>query len=316
MEHEQQVKIVAQALALERKAENANRKYERLYAERNPEHPPAEPQKQSVTRQIPIIRSKIKVDWLTLLLPAGISGVLFILAVVGRSAVFSVIASLISTFAFFGWPIVYYFVIYKKKKQEEEERIRNSAEYRQQCAAAEARFESQSKQAESEYQKAMAEYKTVLFPEYCKRRDAWLKQHQQSIDRTLAEYRELRAKLDALYNATKIIPAQYRTIPALEYICNMMSTSEYNIRDAIDNYDRCMQRRIDEAKLYEQQKANVLADAQNALLDEQNYIAKKQRRDENIAAIIGTVQRHKLYKTIKNSGSSGSSDSSGNVNKK
>lgn len=35
------------------------------------------------------------------------------------------------------------------------------------------------------------------------------------------------------------------------------------------------------------------------LPDRQNYIAEKDRRDANIAAAVGAVQRHNINKTIK-----------------
>ena len=43
----------------------------------------------------------------------------------------------------------------------------------------------------------------------------------------------------------------------------------------------------------------VLAMEQNDLLDRQNSIAEKARRDANIAAAVGAVQRHNTNKAIK-----------------
>lgn len=47
------------------------------------------------------------------------------------------------------------------------------------------------------------------------------------------------------------------------------------------------------------EQANALAMEQNDLLDRQNSIAEKVRRDANIAAAVGAVQRHNTNKTIK-----------------
>ena len=55
----------------------------------------------------------------------------------------------------------------------------------------------------------------------------------------------------------------------------------------------------EEMRLQEQQQANALAMEQNDLLDRQNSIAEKARRDANIAAAVGAVQRHNTNKTIK-----------------
>ena len=52
-------------------------------------------------------------------------------------------------------------------------------------------------------------------------------------------------------------------------------------------------------RLQEQQQANALAMEQNDLLDWQNSIAEKARRDANIAAAVGAVRQHNTNKTIK-----------------
>ena len=106
-------------------------------------------------------------------------------------------------------------------------------------------------------------------------------------------------ELSALYEQTRIVPAQYRDAYALQYIYDMISTSDYDVRQAIDSFDKNEQRRLDIMRLQEQQQANALAMEQNDLLDRQNTIAAKARRDANIAAVVGTVQRHNTNKTIK-----------------
>lgn len=61
---------------------------------------------------------------------------------------------------------------------------------------------------------------------------------------------------------------------------------------------RCKAATLEEIRLQEQQ-ANALAMEQNDLPDRQNSIAEKARRDANIAAAVGAVQRHNTNKTIK-----------------
>ena len=63
---------------------------------------------------------------------------------------------------------------------------------------------------------------------------------------------------------------------------------------------RCKAATLEEMRLQEQQQANALAIEQNDLLDRQNSIAEKARRDANIAAAVGAVQRHNTNKAIKN----------------
>lgn len=113
------------------------------------------------------------------------------------------------------------------------------------------------------------------------------------------ELAKLKQELSALYEQTHIVPTQYRDAYALQYIYDMISTSDYDVRQTIDSFDKNEQRRLDIMRLQEQQQANALAMEQNDLLDRQNTIAAKARRDANIAAVVGTVQRHNTNKTIK-----------------
>ena len=71
------------------------------------------------------------------------------------------------------------------------------------------------------------------------------------------------------------------------------------MRQAIEYFDKSQQRALEEMRLQEQQQANALAMEQNDLLDRQNSIAEKARRDANIAAAVGAVQRHNTNKAIK-----------------
>ena len=110
---------------------------------------------------------------------------------------------------------------------------------------------------------------------------------------------QAKKELAALYGETRIVPAQYRRVDALQYIYDMISTSDYDVRQAIEYFDKSQQRALEEMRLQEQQQANALAMEQNDLLDRQNSIAEKARRDANIAAAVGAVQRHNTTKTIK-----------------
>lgn len=113
------------------------------------------------------------------------------------------------------------------------------------------------------------------------------------------DLRNARQNLSLIYQETKIVPSQYRTIEALSYIYEMISTSDCDVIFAIESYDKQKQRELDEARLQEQQLANQLADEQAQLLSEQNAIAEKARRDANIASAVSTVQRHNTNKMLK-----------------
>ena len=127
----------------------------------------------------------------------------------------------------------------------------------------------------------------------------WEKSRNDRIASAESELSEVSAELAGVYEETRLVPVQYRTIYALQYVYDMMSTSDCDIHRAIDRFDKSEQRRLDEMRLHEQQQANSLAEEQNDLLDRQNNIAAKARRDANIAAIVGTVQRRNTNKTLK-----------------
>ena len=102
------------------------------------------------------------------------------------------------------------------------------------------------------------------------------------------------------------IQKSYRTIPALQYVYDMVATSDYDVKQAIDAYDKNEQRKLDmerleeQRRLTEQQKtANELAAVNASLLQEQNEIAEKARRDANRAAVVGAIQRHNFNKKFK-----------------
>ena len=88
-----------------------------------------------------------------------------------------------------------------------------------------------------------------------------------------------------------------RDIPALKYIYNTVSTSDYSVREAIEAYDQERTRQLERARVYEQQRANEIASEQNELLEEQNAIAEKSRKDAQKAAFVASVQRHNLNKS-------------------
>ena len=137
-------------------------------------------------------------------------------------------------------------------------------------------------------------------------KEEWENAKNARINQLERELAKVRSELSELYEQTRIVPSQYRNIYALQHIYDMISTSDYDVHQAIENFDKSEQRRLDRMRLQEQQKANAYAveqnkliDEQNDLIDEQNTIARKARRDANIAAVVGAVHRHNINKNLK-----------------
>lgn len=215
--------------------------------------------------------------------------------------------ALLPTLIFWPYLIIYYFTSYKKAKAAEYERIQNSEEYKAQCRAVDEDRQRRQAAADEQYRAAMKEYNEIILPAYQKEFEMWTEYCCSEIADAKDTLRDAEERLEALYADTRIVPAQYRDMAALKYIYDMISSSDYSVREAIEMYDKERQRRLEEQKIHAQQRANTLADQQlqltseqNDLLQEQNAISDRARKDARNAAIIGTVQRHHTNKMLKN----------------
>lgn len=157
-----------------------------------------------------------------------------------------------------------YFTERKKEVQAEEERIRNSPEYKQQCAAIDEEYRRKVAAAEEEYRIKLKQYHESVLPPYERGFAVWEKQHKEELASLKAELARLEKELTEHYEATKIIPAQYRRIDALRYIHDVMDSSNYSIAQAVHNYDMAVQRQIERERLEEEQRR---ADAEEARRD-------------------------------------------------
>jgi hypothetical protein len=256
MRNSQQVEAVKKALELEMCVADNTQILE--------EPTPEPPTRNVIKRVYPKIVPQTKINWLLALLPA--IPLLFATVVVGAIV----------------WVCIYYFAIYKRKKDEEIRQIQNSPQYKAQCAAADREFDKMQEEADADYQIQKHEYDTEILPKY-----------HEEVEKAKYDLKIAKAALDDLYSTTKIVPLQYREIPILQYIYDTISTSDFDVKYTIELYEKNEQRKLDEARLYEQQQANQLA-------SEQNDIAEKIRRDQNIANVVGAVQRHNTNKALNN----------------
>ena len=271
MKSNEQAIIVKKALDLTKSLESETEKLNQLKLEKF-KPIPCGPAKDIIMKApYPEIKIKTKFNWLTAIIPS---------------------------FIFFPWFIIY-LVIYNSRKESEEKKIRNSEEYINQCQEIDRQQIEQQAIADEKYIVMKKEYDEVIIPKYNEELAEWENQHNIKLEETEKEVERLRYELEDNYQTTKIIPMQYRDIDALTYLYELMSTSDYEIKEAIDMYDKNMQRQLSTAHVLSQQQANELAKQQNdlaieqnQLLDEQNEISERARREARTAAIISTIQRH------------------------
>lgn len=239
---------------------------------------PVAPEKRIAQKKYPEIKSTVKINWALCLLPMIV---------------------------FLPWPIIYYLLIYKKSRDEDIERIRNSDSYKKECAKIDEEFNITQKENEERYAQEKQEYDEIIIPQYESERNAWLGDMNNKKSAMKKALNNMQESLSSHFEETKIVPLQYRSVEALQYIYDVISTSDCSIKEAIELYDKKKQRELDAARLYEQQEANRLADEQNRLaqeqnelLDRQNSIADRARREANAASVVGTIQRHNTNKAI------------------
>ena len=279
MDHNKQVADVKKALDLEQKISVTKDKIAQLQ-QQSFKPKPTPPVRQQAVKTVPEIKPTIKFSWIIAIVLAFIPFI-------------SIVGSII------------YYLIYRYIKKQQIEKIQVSPEYKKQCEKAEQDFQRQQQQFDNEYQAALDEYNSVTLPEYEQAFTMWKSAQSAKISECESVLSQAEVELTQHYEDTKIVPLKYRTIPALQYIYDMVSTSDFSVRDSIDSFEKAEQQRLDRARLEEQQRANRLAEEQNQLADEQNYlldqqneIANKARRDANIAAAVSAVQRHNTNKAL------------------
>jgi len=199
-----------------------------------------------------------------------------------------------------GFPLAY-----SKVKKNKTETIRNSDGYRATCQAIYAEYQKRLAEAEKDYQAELAHYQNVVLPEYNEKKKQWDAEHRLQLQKAEERCDKAKKELATHYSSTGIIPQKYHDIESLEYIYSILRSSQYTLKEAIDNYDRHMQRQIEQRRLEAQRKANEIAyqqamliDEQNNLMDERNQIEKKAIVHQDMWNAVAAKQRHNTNKKL------------------
>lgn len=286
MDKIKQVEDLKKALELEKLVSTKTDELETLNNERF-RQAPTKPQKQTITPNYPEIKPKIIES----------------IKAIEQSKLIVIVVCLLMLF-----PVGVFMLLkeFKNGRANAINMVKNSSEYKSQCANIDKEISKKQAEADLKYKNDLAEYENVLMPQYKTEFEIWKNKHTAEIAEVENILNKAKKELSLHYEETKIIPLQYRTIPALQYVYDMVATSDYDIKQAIDAYDKNEQRKLDmerleeQRRLTEQQKtANELAAVNASLLQEQNEIAEKARRDANRAAVVGAIQRHNFNKKFK-----------------
>lgn len=252
------------------------------------------------------VKSAIKV-WLILQIPGGLALLLEGIPCVGM--VLSMIVMLIASIPILTLWICFIKSRFDYRKKKEDVRSAMAAEqpeYVAACKAADEQAARAQQEEDARYAAAKKKYEEETLPQYMQALDAWTKRKNAELIKGQQELDAAVQQLMIHYEQTKILPLSYRRIDAMQYIYDTVSTSNCTIQQAIDLYDRQEQYKLEQQRLYQQEEANELqreANAQAAeqarLMEEQNDIADRARKEANIAAVVEAVQRHSINKKLK-----------------
>lgn len=180
---------------------------------------------------------------------------------------------------------------------------------------------------DEEYNRQIDEYYKVSLPKYNEELNIWNEKHSSEIRNLNEKLNVKKIELQNLYSQLNLIPLQYRNIEAECYIYNMISTSNYSVMEAINNYDRNKSLLIEQQRLNEIREANKLAAEKNNIIDNQNRLISQQtealieenkiaqeqnrlsaqqnrtlnkmRKNNNLSNTIGIFQKHNSNKHLK-----------------
>lgn len=207
------------------------------------------------------------------------------------------------------------------------DRIYKSAEYKAACDEIDRIYESRCKQAEVEYQESLKRYNDEKLPKYEIEKAPWEAKRKnkleilaeskakaiQNYDKYTKILNEASANLESLHDSCKLIPYDYRDHDTLRSLYDIMDSTTYDVKDAIQLYNQEIGNRIQRNILVEKQRQTdaveytaMQAEMQSQMmyemgdmLDEQTEIMRKARRDNNIGHIINIKQHHDIKKLLK-----------------
>lgn len=248
MDRIQELEVVKTACSLEYMIKALKKEAEKLDREKPSE--PRKPLKMTLQAQpIPypeIVPPPVVLPrfWIRGVIILGVSIVIMpmsvILAVISPALI--IFPTLLSVFGFMAGCIILLVDAVnssaKKRKITEQriEEIRNSPEYQMQCRQIDSQNQAKQaqldKKAHDNYIQSCVEYNTQI-KEY----------REQLIPDWQREVNELNNKISFTDNALQevynknVIPFQYCNLPALTYLAMFLSTSEYDLKYAIERYD-------------------------------------------------------------------------------
>ena len=160
------------------------------------------------------------------------------------------------------------------------------------------------KKFDSEYESENAQYEKSydLWKEHKK---SWESDRDRRYEEAVAEYLSEKYILYKMFNEFGKIPKQYRFMECIEYIRDVLATSDVDIKTALEMYDRERQRKLENERIVAMNRHNDLQEQYNAEMEYQselheraNDIAQKHRREAAALGAYNAYQNHKQTKIL------------------
>jgi len=148
-----------------------------------------------------------------------------------------------------GWIVLW--LVYRdfnNNREKHIEKIRGSEEYRGKCREVDAINAQKEKEAQRQYDMEMEIYQKELF-EYNKKKAEWERGHTERLEDKQKELDTANKEADFYYRKTSLIPKKYHSVVALEYIYEIVGYSQYTFKEAAQDYENYLNRKIETARL-------------------------------------------------------------------
>lgn len=162
----------------------------------------------------------------------------------------------------------------------------------------------QQKKFDSEYESENSQYEKSydLWKEHKK---SWESDRDKRYEEAVAEHLYEKYVLYKMFNEFGKIPKQYRFMECIEYIRDVLATSDVDIKTALEMYDRDRQRKLENERIAAMNHHNDLQEQYNAEMEYQselqeraNDIAQKHRREAAALGAYNAYQNHKQTKIL------------------
>ena len=273
----EEVEIVKKALDLERDFEKLTDEYNEIEAETFPVMREA-PQMSFNKMPYPDVTSDLKFNilWFLLIFLGPIGWIIIIVA----------------------------YIDFNNNKQRYIERARLSDEYLAKCREVDAINANREAEAQRIHNQEMNIFNREL-DEYKKKKAEWLEEKNRRLDSKKSECDNKENEMEKHYKDSCLIPLKYHSVVALEYIYEIVGYSQYTFKEAAQDYEIFLNRKMEAARLTKEDEISatmnqmlIMSDELVGSLNGMTGTISRFSRNEAISNGIAMIQRHNTNRIL------------------